>query len=112
MVEAVRAGASMRSVARRFDVALPTVQRWVIRAKDIALDEWSGSLALAPPTRPVVRRVSKRIGCWGYVTNCANTENQQRGQVYYHSTNPPLPCHAVARTRFIGWRRIRPTVVK
>jgi len=39
MVEAVRAGASMRSVAGRFDVALPTVQRWVKRAEDITLDE-------------------------------------------------------------------------
>ena len=35
------------------------------------------------------------------------------GQVYYHSTSDhPLPCHAVALTRFIGWRTIRPTVVK
>jgi transposase len=33
MVEAVRSGESMRSVARRFNVALPTIQRWVKRAE-------------------------------------------------------------------------------
>ena len=37
MVEAVRAGKSMRSVARRFNVTLPTVQRWVKRAQGLEL---------------------------------------------------------------------------
>jgi transposase len=38
MVEAVRAGKSMRSVARRFNVTLPTVQRRVKRAQGLDLD--------------------------------------------------------------------------
>lgn len=38
MVAAVRAGASLRSVARRFRVSLLTVQRWVERAGDRPLD--------------------------------------------------------------------------
>jgi hypothetical protein len=43
MIEAVRAGESMRSVARRFKVTLPTVQRWVKRAKGLELDavDWT-----------------------------------------------------------------------
>ena len=43
MVAAVRAGASLRSVARRFAVGLRTVQRWVDRAGDARLDrvDWS-----------------------------------------------------------------------
>jgi putative transposase len=43
MVEAVRAGASLRQVAHRFGVSLPTVQRWVGRAGDQRLDrvDWS-----------------------------------------------------------------------
>src|ERR1700757_1495909 len=43
MVEAVRAGASLRPVAHRFGVSLPTVQRWVARAGDQRLDrvDWS-----------------------------------------------------------------------
>ena len=38
MVEAVRAGASLRQVAHRVGVSLPTVQRWVARAGDQRLD--------------------------------------------------------------------------
>lgn len=43
IVEAARAGASQRSVARRFGVSLLTVQRWLERAADLPLDEvdWS-----------------------------------------------------------------------
>src|SRR5215470_2588245 len=43
MVEAVRAGASLRQVAHRFGVSLPTVQRRVARAGDQRLDrvDWS-----------------------------------------------------------------------
>jgi hypothetical protein len=43
MVEAVRAGKSMRSVARRFNVTLPTVQRRVKRAQGLDLDavDWT-----------------------------------------------------------------------
>ena len=37
MVKAVRTGESMRSVARRFNVTLPTIQRWVKRAKGLDL---------------------------------------------------------------------------
>jgi hypothetical protein len=39
MVEAVRSGASMRSVARQFHVTLPTVQRWVSRAQCCELEQ-------------------------------------------------------------------------
>ena len=38
MVLAVRAGASLRAVARQFRVSLPTVQRWVARAKGKPLE--------------------------------------------------------------------------
>lgn len=38
MVLAVRRGLSMRAVARRFEVTLRTVQRWVERARDQRLD--------------------------------------------------------------------------
>ena len=43
MVEAIRRGMSLRQVARRFGVALRTVQRWVARAADQRLDrvDWS-----------------------------------------------------------------------
>ena len=41
MVEAVRRGASLRAVARRFHVALATVQRWVRRAAKQRLDRVS-----------------------------------------------------------------------
>ncbi len=43
MVEAVRAGASLRHVADRFGVALATVQRWVARAGHQRLDrvDWA-----------------------------------------------------------------------
>jgi transposase-like protein len=39
MVEAVRNGQSQRSVARQFGVSLLTVQRWLARAGDLALDK-------------------------------------------------------------------------
>lgn len=54
MVVQVRAGTSQRAVARSFRVSLSTVQRWVTRAGDAALDEvdWS--------TRPAGCRVSPR----------------------------------------------------
>jgi transposase-like protein len=44
MVHAVRRGESARSVARRFDVSLATVQRWVERAGRQRLDrvDWAG----------------------------------------------------------------------
>lgn len=44
MVAAVRAGESMRSVARRFGVGLGTVQRWIERAGDQDLErvDWAG----------------------------------------------------------------------
>ena len=38
MVAAVRRGASLRTVARRFHVSLHTVQRWVQRANGYRLD--------------------------------------------------------------------------
>lgn len=43
MVKAVRTGESMRSVARLFNVTLPTIQRWVKRAKGLDLDavDWT-----------------------------------------------------------------------
>lgn len=43
MVAAVRRGASQRSVARQFRVSLPTVQRWVQRARGQRLDrvDWA-----------------------------------------------------------------------
>src|SRR5258707_13854492 len=43
MVEAVRAGESLRQVASRFGVALSTVQRWVERAGHQRLDrvDWT-----------------------------------------------------------------------
>lgn len=53
MVEAVRAGASMRSVARDFDVGLPTVQRWVNWAKGFALEDvdWTTHASIPHKTR-------------------------------------------------------------
>jgi transposase len=49
MVARVRRGISMRAVARRFHVSLPTVQRWVKRAQGHRLDRvaWAGQ-----PSRP------------------------------------------------------------
>jgi transposase-like protein len=50
MVEAVRAGDSLRQVADRFGVSLPTVQRWVARAGDQRLDrvDWSDRVCGLP----------------------------------------------------------------
>lgn len=54
MVDAVRSGASMRSVARQFHVSLPTVQRWVRRPGGCELEEvdWSD--------RPCIPHKSRR----------------------------------------------------
>ena len=60
MVAAVRAGASMRSVARRFHVSLLTVQRWVRRASGSRLDrvEWGNH---PRGRRRPVNRTSRRM---------------------------------------------------
>lgn len=55
MVEAVRSGESQRSVARRFQVSLPTVQYWVARAGDRRLDRVAWSDRRRGPVRPVNR---------------------------------------------------------
>jgi hypothetical protein len=53
MVEAVRSGESMRSAAQRLNVALPTIQRWVKRAKGRDLDDadWSSRASVPHRTR-------------------------------------------------------------
>ena len=53
IVAAVRAGASQRATARRFRVALSTVQRWLERAQAAALDEvdWGDRLHTAHHVR-------------------------------------------------------------
>lgn len=53
MVEAVRSGESMRSVSRRFKVALPTIQRWIKRAEGRELDvvDWSSGASVPHRTR-------------------------------------------------------------
>jgi hypothetical protein len=53
MVEAVRTGQSMRSVACRFNVTLPTIQRWVKRAEGFELDaaDWTTHAPLPHKTR-------------------------------------------------------------
>ena len=53
MVEAVRSGISMRSVARQFHSSLSTVQRWRDRAGGCELDEvdWSGRPSVPHHTR-------------------------------------------------------------
>jgi Homeodomain-like domain len=53
MVALVRRGMSMRAVARRFRVSLPTVQRWVKRAAGHRLDrvDWRGQLSRPHRTR-------------------------------------------------------------
>lgn len=62
MVLAVRRGASLRKVARRFGVTLHTVQRWVARAKGSRLDRvgWCdqprGARVSARRTPPAVER--------------------------------------------------------
>jgi hypothetical protein len=59
MVAAVRAGASQRSVARRFGVALATLQLWVARAggQPLELVDWSDR----PHTARTVHRVAVTI---------------------------------------------------
>ena len=71
MVEAVRAGAAQRAVARRFGVSLPTVQRWVARAGAGALDavDWGDRSSAprhqgrraAPAAEGLVRRVRMEL---------------------------------------------------
>lgn len=63
MVAAVRRGASQRSVAVRFGVALRTVQRWVERAKGQRLDrvEWSGLPPVPKRTRRTDPVIEQRV---------------------------------------------------
>jgi len=60
MVSAVREGASQRSTARRFGVALRTVQLWLERAQGQALDdvEWSDRLRIP---RHIPRRTPSHL---------------------------------------------------
>ena len=51
MVVLVRRGMSMRAVARRFRVSLPTVQRWGKRAAGHRLDRVDGHGQLSRPPR-------------------------------------------------------------
>ena len=55
MVAAVRRGTPMREVARRFGVALATVQLWVARAGGPRLDRVDWSDRPDGPRRPVNR---------------------------------------------------------
>ena len=69
MVAAVRRGASQRSVAIQFGVALRTVQRWVERAKGRRLDrvDWSGLPPVPKRTRrtdPVIEQRVLTIRRW------------------------------------------------
>lgn len=59
MVAAVRRGAALRSVARRLDVSLLTVQRWVRRAEGQRLDrvDWSDR----PPIARQIRRTDATL---------------------------------------------------
>lgn len=64
MVAAVRRGASMRSVARRFGVSLRTVQVWVGRAGQQRLDrvDWSNQLrGRRTPVNRTPPRVERRV---------------------------------------------------
>lgn len=63
MVEAVRDGASMRSVARRFGTSLLTVQRWVARAGDVEADlvDWSDRSRAPHRTRHVADEVEEEV---------------------------------------------------
>jgi hypothetical protein len=60
MVAAVRHGASLRSVASRFRVSVPTVQRWVDRAADQRLDRACFSDRISAPRR-VHNRTSAKM---------------------------------------------------
>jgi hypothetical protein len=60
MVAAVRRGAPMRAVARRFRVALATVQLWVGRAAGRRLDRVDWSSRPSGPRRPV-NQVSQEL---------------------------------------------------
>jgi transposase-like protein len=63
MVAAVRAGESRRSVARRFGVALSTVQAWLIRAGEERLDrvDWSDRPAVPHHVRRTEAALEERI---------------------------------------------------
>lgn len=63
MVEAVRAGASMRAVARRWGTSLLTVQRWVARAADRPLDEvdWADRPRAPHRTRRVADDIEDEV---------------------------------------------------
>ena len=69
MVAAVRRGASQRSVAIQFGVALRTLQRWFERAKGRRLDriDWSGLPPVPKRTRrtdPVIEQQVLTIRRW------------------------------------------------
>jgi transposase-like protein len=51
MVKAVRGGESIRAVARRFGVSVPTVQRWVERVSGQRLDRASFADGSKAPKR-------------------------------------------------------------
>jgi len=53
MIESVRNGASLRSVARCFQVSLPTVQRWVSRSQGFELEkvDWTDHASIPHKTR-------------------------------------------------------------
>lgn len=63
MVAMVRRGASQRKVARRFGVALCTVQRWVARASGRRLDrvDWEGLPRGPKRTRRTKAAVERRV---------------------------------------------------
>lgn len=63
MVSAVRRGASQRSVAQRFGVALSTVQRWVDRADGQRLDRirWEDESKRPKRTRRTRHSVERRV---------------------------------------------------
>jgi hypothetical protein len=69
MVAAVRRGASQRSVAIQFGVALRTVQRWAERAKGRRLDrvDWSGLPPVPRRTKRTDLAIEQRVlsvRCW------------------------------------------------
>lgn len=63
MVAAARRGQSLRKVARRFGVALATLQRWLERAKGQRLDrvDWSDRPDAPRHTQRTSRRIERRI---------------------------------------------------
>lgn len=63
MVAAVRRGMSQRRVARRFAVALCTVQRWLARGEGQRLDrvDWQGLPRRPKKTRRTSRAIERRV---------------------------------------------------